>query len=67
METVHRLAAADPGFILATPFLQIDLADEAAPGRVIGGGSASVPALHPELNPLSSKRACALNLTGDSE
>jgi protein phosphatase len=28
METLHRLAAADPGFILATPFLEIDLADE---------------------------------------
>jgi protein phosphatase len=29
METLHRLAAADPGFIIATPFLEVDLADEA--------------------------------------
>jgi len=29
METLHRLAAADPEFILATPFLEIDLANEA--------------------------------------
>jgi len=28
METLHRLAAADPEFILATPFLEIDLANE---------------------------------------
>ena len=27
METLHRLAAADAGFILATPFLEIDLAN----------------------------------------
>jgi protein phosphatase len=29
METLHRLAAADPEFILATPFLETDLANEA--------------------------------------
>ena len=29
METLHRLAAADPDFIVATPFLEIDLASEA--------------------------------------
>jgi len=29
METLHRLGAADPGFILATPFLEVDLAHEA--------------------------------------
>jgi protein phosphatase len=30
METLHRLAAADPGFLLATPFVEVDLSDEAA-------------------------------------
>ena len=30
METLHRLAASDPGFILATPFLEISLTDESA-------------------------------------
>lgn len=30
METLHRLAASDPGFILATPFLEIELGDEGA-------------------------------------
>lgn len=30
METLHRLAAADPGFLLATPFREVNLADEAA-------------------------------------
>ncbi|MEO8662669.1 MAG: polynucleotide kinase-phosphatase [Bryobacteraceae bacterium] len=30
METLHRLAAADPGFILATAFREVDLADESA-------------------------------------
>jgi protein phosphatase len=30
METLRRLAAADPAFILATPFLEIDLTDELA-------------------------------------
>jgi protein phosphatase len=30
METLHRLAKADPGFILATPFLEVDTADESA-------------------------------------
>ena len=30
METLHRLAAADPEFILATPFLEVDLTDETA-------------------------------------
>ncbi len=29
METLHRLAAADPGFIVATPFLEVRVADEA--------------------------------------
>lgn len=29
METLNRLAAADSGFIVATPFLEIGLADEA--------------------------------------
>ena len=29
METLHRLAAADPEFILATPFLETDLTNEA--------------------------------------
>jgi protein phosphatase len=33
METLHRLAAADPGFILATPFLEIDLTNDAEFGR----------------------------------
>jgi hypothetical protein len=33
METLHRLAAADPGFILATPFLEIGLANEAGFGQ----------------------------------
>ena len=33
METLHRLAAADPGFIVATPFLEIDLASEAGFGQ----------------------------------
>src|SRR5260221_11728878 len=28
METLHRLAAADPGFIIAPPFLEVALADE---------------------------------------
>ena len=27
METLHRLAAADPAFIVATPFLEVNLAD----------------------------------------
>jgi protein phosphatase len=30
METLHRLALADPGFILATPFLEVDVADNVA-------------------------------------
>lgn len=30
MDVLHRLAAADPGFILATPHLEVELADEAA-------------------------------------
>ncbi len=30
METLHRLAAADPAFILATPFREVELADAAA-------------------------------------
>ncbi|MGJ5813257.1 polynucleotide kinase-phosphatase [Paludibaculum fermentans] len=30
MQTLHRLAAADPGFLVATPFLEVDLHDEAA-------------------------------------
>ena len=30
METLHRLAASDPGFIIATPFLEIDVTDSAA-------------------------------------
>ena len=29
METLHRLAAVDPEFIIATPFLEVDLTDEA--------------------------------------
>jgi protein phosphatase len=29
METLHRLAAADPEFLLATPFFEVDLASEA--------------------------------------
>jgi len=33
METLHRLAAADPGFILATRCLEIDLANEAGFGQ----------------------------------
>lgn len=33
METLHRLAAADPGFIQATPFLEIGLAEEARFGQ----------------------------------
>jgi len=33
MKTLHRLAAADPGFILATPFLEVDLANEAEFGQ----------------------------------
>ena len=30
METLHRLAAFDSGFIIATPFLEIDVTDNAA-------------------------------------
>ena len=30
METLHRLAAVDPQFLLATPFLEIDVDDQAA-------------------------------------
>jgi protein phosphatase len=30
METLHRLAAADPEFLVATPFLEVDLNDETA-------------------------------------
>ena len=30
METLHRLAASDSGFIIATPFLEIDVTDNAA-------------------------------------
>ena len=30
METLHRLAAADPTFILATPFREVELGDAAA-------------------------------------
>lgn len=33
METLHRLAACDPGFMIATPFLEIDVTDEAAVGH----------------------------------
>jgi protein phosphatase len=33
METLHRLASADPEFILATPFLEIDLSNDAEFGR----------------------------------
>jgi protein phosphatase len=36
VETLHRLAAADPGFILATPFLEIDLASETGAERACG-------------------------------
>jgi protein phosphatase len=30
METLHRLSSCDLGFIIATPFLEIDLTDETA-------------------------------------
>jgi protein phosphatase len=30
METLHRLAACDPAFMLATPFLEIDVTDDSA-------------------------------------
>jgi protein phosphatase len=30
METLHRLASADPSFIVATPFLEVDVTDPAA-------------------------------------
>src|SRR5260370_13602339 len=30
MRTLHRLARADPGFIVATPFLEVAVADESA-------------------------------------
>lgn len=30
METLHRLASADPGFLVATPFLEVNVGDEAA-------------------------------------
>jgi protein phosphatase len=30
METLHGLAAADPGFIVATPFLEVDVTEESA-------------------------------------
>jgi protein phosphatase len=30
METLHRFAAADPDFILATPFLELDVANKSA-------------------------------------
>ena len=30
MDALYRLAAADPGFILATPFLEVELAEESA-------------------------------------
>ncbi|MBI1792159.1 MAG: polynucleotide kinase-phosphatase [Acidobacteria bacterium] len=33
METLHRLAAADPNFIVATPFLEVEVTDEAAVAR----------------------------------
>jgi protein phosphatase len=33
METLSRLAAQDPGFLIATPFLEVDLGDDAAIGR----------------------------------
>jgi protein phosphatase len=33
METLQRLAAADPEFILATPFLEVDLSSEAEAAR----------------------------------
>jgi protein phosphatase len=36
METLHRLAAADPGFIVATPFVEVDLAEEAAVAQASG-------------------------------
>jgi protein phosphatase len=29
METLHRLAACDPGFVIATPFLEVDVTNEA--------------------------------------
>jgi len=28
LETLHRLAACDPGLIIATPFLEVDVTDE---------------------------------------
>jgi protein phosphatase len=30
MEALHRLAAADPHFLVATPFIEVDLSDDAA-------------------------------------
>jgi protein phosphatase len=30
MDALHRLAAADPSFIVATPFVEVDLADDSA-------------------------------------
>jgi protein phosphatase len=30
METLHRLSPVDPAFVLATPFLEIEVANEAA-------------------------------------
>lgn len=30
METLHKLAAADPAFIVATPFLEVDVTDDSA-------------------------------------
>jgi protein phosphatase len=30
METLHKLAAADPTFIVATPFLEVDVTDDSA-------------------------------------
>jgi hypothetical protein len=39
METLHRLAAFDSGFIIATPFLEIDVTDNAAleQASLVGG------------------------------
>jgi protein phosphatase len=36
METLHRLAETDPGFILATPFLEVDVTDESAVQQASG-------------------------------
>jgi protein phosphatase len=33
METLHRLAAADPGFIIATPFVEVDVTNTTEVGK----------------------------------